>query len=68
MKSSWVPSPKVTPTSVTITQPHGVQVRGDKSNIKKMIVHKKSIMPEGLLASLKPQDVADLLEFVVTAP
>lgn len=55
-----------TPTAITMKQPHGEQMQIMKTNIKKMTAHKESMMPEGLEASLKAQDVADLLEYVVT--
>jgi putative membrane-bound dehydrogenase-like protein len=53
-------------TSVTLRQAFGVENSVLRSNIRRIQSQNQSIMPEGLEASLSPQDLADLLEFIVT--
>jgi len=57
-----------TATSVTIRQAYGKENIINRSNIKKMQSQGQSLMPEGLEAGLKPQDLADLIEYIETAP
>jgi len=57
-----------TPTSVTIRQPFGKDSVVLRSDVRRLVSQKLSLMPEGLEEGLKPQDLADLLEFVFTAP
>jgi putative heme-binding domain-containing protein len=56
-----------TATSVTLRQPGGNEIVLLRSNIKKIQSQGRSVMPEGLQANLKPQDFADLLEYLMTA-
>ena len=55
-----------TATSVTIKQAYGKEDTIARANIKKMQSQNQSLMPEGLEAGLKPQDIADLLEYIST--
>jgi putative membrane-bound dehydrogenase-like protein len=57
-----------TATSVTIRQAYGKENVINRSDIKKMQSQGQSLMPEGLEAGLKPQDLADLIEYIETAP
>jgi putative heme-binding domain-containing protein len=57
-----------TATTVTIRQAYGKENIINRSNIKKMQSQGQSLMPEGLEAGLKPQDLADLMEYIETAP
>jgi putative membrane-bound dehydrogenase-like protein len=57
-----------TATTVTIRQAYGKENIINRSNIKKMQSQGQSLMPEGLEAGLKPQDLADLIEYIETAP
>ncbi|MBM3836720.1 MAG: c-type cytochrome [Verrucomicrobia bacterium] len=52
-------------TSVTLRQAFGVETSVLRSNIRRIQSQNQSIMPEGLEASLAPQNLADLLEFMV---
>jgi putative membrane-bound dehydrogenase-like protein len=54
--------------SVTVRQPLGVEAVVPRSQIAKMQASKLSLMPEGLEEGLTSQDLADLMEFVFTAP
>jgi putative heme-binding domain-containing protein len=54
-------------TSVIVKQAYGKEDTILRSGIKKMHSQQQSLMPEGLEAGLKPQDMADLLEYVSTA-
>ncbi|MDB6024603.1 MAG: Neutral/alkaline non-lysosomal ceramidase, partial [Verrucomicrobiales bacterium] len=56
-----------TATSVTVRQAYGKEDVVLRSNIKQIKNQNQSLMPEGLEAGLKPQEVADLLEYVSTA-
>ena len=53
-------------TSVTLKQANGGEVVVLRSNIARMQSQGQSAMPEGLEAGLSHQDVADLLEFLMT--
>jgi putative heme-binding domain-containing protein len=53
-----------TPAGITLRQPYARETVVPRDRIKRMSSEKKSLMPEGLEAGLKQQDVADLLEFV----
>jgi len=57
-----------TATTVTIRQAYGKENIINRPDIKKMQSQGQSLMPEGLEAGLKPQDLADLIEYVETAP
>jgi putative heme-binding domain-containing protein len=54
-------------TSVMVRQAYGKEDTILRANIKKMQSQNQSLMPEGLETGLKPQDLADLLEYVATA-
>jgi putative membrane-bound dehydrogenase-like protein len=56
-----------TPASITVTQAYGAQTRLPRASIVTMKSLGRSMMPEGLEASLSRQDVADLLEYILTA-
>jgi putative membrane-bound dehydrogenase-like protein len=55
-----------TATSVTVRQPFGMDTVVLRSDVKRIESQQLSLMPEGLEEGLKPQDLADLLEFVFT--
>jgi putative membrane-bound dehydrogenase-like protein len=55
-----------TATSVTVRQPFGKDTVMLRSDVKRIESQQLSLMPEGLEEGLKPQDLADLLEFVFT--
>ena len=55
-----------TPASVTLRQDNGVETVVLRSNLAWMRSQGQSAMPEGLEAGLRPQDLADLLEFIVS--
>jgi putative heme-binding domain-containing protein len=44
----------------------GMQLTLDRSNIKSMKTAGLSMMPEGLEEGIKPQDLADLMEFIMS--
>ena len=54
-------------TSVTMRQAYGKENTIPRTKITKMRSQNNSLMPEGLETGLKPQDIADLLEYVVSA-
>jgi len=56
-----------TATSVTSRQPFGKEAVVLRSDIKQIESQRLSLMPEGIEQGMKPQDMADLLEFVFTA-
>ncbi len=56
-----------TATSVTLRQAYSKEDVIPRANIAKMQSQGNSLMPEGLEAGLKPQDLADLLEYIETA-
>ena len=53
-----------TPESITLRQPLGVEENIPRSNIKSLTASEHSLMPPGLEATMKPQDLADLLSFL----
>lgn len=55
-------------TSVTLRQAYGRQDVIPRTNIAKLHSQGQSVMPEGLEAGLTPQAMADLLEYISTAP
>ncbi|PYI85996.1 MAG: hypothetical protein DME26_09805 [Verrucomicrobia bacterium] len=55
-----------TGTSLTLRQPNGVEQIVLRSNITRTQSQGQSAMPEGLEAGLSHQDLADLLEFLMT--
>ncbi|MBI4663354.1 MAG: c-type cytochrome [Verrucomicrobia bacterium] len=55
-------------TSVTLRRAFGEESTILRSDIRRIQSQRLSIMPEELEAALTPQDVADLLEFIVTEP
>lgn len=57
-----------TATTVTIRQAYGKENAINRSNIQKMQSQGQSLMPEGLEAGLKPQDLANLMEYIEKAP
>jgi putative membrane-bound dehydrogenase-like protein len=57
-----------TATTVTIRQAYGKENIIHRPDIKKMQSQGQSLMPEGLEAGLKPQDLADLMEYIEKAP
>ena len=57
-----------TPSDVTLRMASGQTVTLPRTKVKGMKSSGQSLMPEGLGAGLTQQAVADLLEFVLTAP
>lgn len=55
------------PNNVTLRMAFGQETTVARSNILKMNSNGQSLMPEGLEAGLTPQDLANLLEFIVMA-
>ncbi len=53
-----------TATSITLHQAFGKESVILRSQIKKLKSQEQSLMPEGLEAGLKPQDLADLLDYI----
>ncbi len=53
-----------TPESITLLQTLGVEENILRSNIKSLTASEHSLMPSGLEATMKPQDLADLLSFL----
>jgi putative heme-binding domain-containing protein len=53
-----------TAASITLRQAYGTETVVLRNNIKKLKNQGQSLMPEGLEDGLKPQDLADLLEFI----
>ena len=53
-----------TATSVTVRQPFGKDTVVLRSDVKRIESQQLSLMPEGLEEGLKPQDMADLMEFI----
>jgi putative membrane-bound dehydrogenase-like protein len=54
-----------TAAGVTIRQAGGVETTLLRANLVSLQSQGKSLMPEGLEAGLSPQDLADLMEFIV---
>jgi putative membrane-bound dehydrogenase-like protein len=57
-----------TPSDVTLRMASGQNLTLPRSKVKGMKSSGQSLMPENLAAGLTPQAMADLLEFVLTAP
>ena len=57
-----------TAMTLTIRQAYGKENIINRSDIKKMQSQGQSLMPEGLEAGLKPQDLSDLMEYIEKAP
>ena len=57
-----------TPSHVTLRMAGGQSVTLPRTKVKGMKSSGQSLMPENLAAGLTPQAMADLLEFVLTAP
>lgn len=57
-----------TATQVTLRQAYGRDTVVPRTNMAAMQSYGKSLMPDGLEEGLTPQDLADLLEFIGTAP
>ncbi len=53
------------PQTVTIKMPNGATEQIPRSSIAVLKSSEKSMMPEGVEIGMKPQDMADLLEFIV---
>jgi putative heme-binding domain-containing protein len=53
-----------TPESITLRQPLGVEENIPRANIASLTASEHSLMPAGLEATMKPQDLADLLSFL----
>ena len=53
-----------TAESITLRQPLGVEENIPRANIKTLTASEHSLMPPGLEATMKPQDLADLLSFL----
>ena len=51
--------------TMTLRQPNGVDVVVPRTNIESEQVQAWSLMPEGLENGLSPQDLADLLEYIL---
>lgn len=56
------------PASITVRQPQGDQTVIMRTDLKSMKANSQSLMPEGLEAAITPQDLADLLEYVLRSP
>ena len=57
-----------TPANVTLRMASGQEVTLPRTKVKGMKSSGQSLMPENLTAGLTPQALADLIEFVLTAP
>ncbi|HEY2588509.1 MAG TPA: PVC-type heme-binding CxxCH protein [Tepidisphaeraceae bacterium] len=57
-----------TASGVTVRQPFGKDTTVLRADIKRIESQHISLMPEGVEEGMKPQDMADLLEFIFTAP
>jgi putative membrane-bound dehydrogenase-like protein len=56
------------PATIALGQPNGVQVVLPRANVRSVQSQAWSLMPTGLEEGLSPQDMADLLEYVMTVP
>ena len=56
-----------TPNSVTLRMAFGQETTVTRANVKKLESGGQSLMPEGLEANLTPEDLANLLEFIIMA-
>jgi putative heme-binding domain-containing protein len=54
-----------TAAAVTLRQPGGIRKTIARASITSLKSQERSLMPEGLEAGLSPQEIADLLEFVI---
>lgn len=54
--------------AVTLKLQSGETMRVEREKIVRLRAGDRSLMPEGLEEGLKPQDMADLLEFLVRPP
>lgn len=57
-----------TPGGIIVRQPFGRETPLQRSDIKRLVSQKISLMPEGLQQGMSNADFADLLEYVFTAP
>ncbi|MBI5802390.1 MAG: c-type cytochrome [Verrucomicrobia bacterium] len=57
-----------TPSNVTLRMASGQEVTIPRTKVKGMKSSGQSLMPENLTAGLTPSAMADLLEFIMTAP
>ncbi|HEV8290510.1 MAG TPA: c-type cytochrome, partial [Tepidisphaeraceae bacterium] len=55
-----------TASSITLRQAYGLETVVLRNNIKKLKNQGQSLMPEGLEDGLKPQNIADLVEFITS--
>jgi putative membrane-bound dehydrogenase-like protein len=55
-------------TTLTLRQPGGVAMVLPRANVPYLLAQPWSLMPTGLEAGLAPQDMADLLEYIMTPP
>jgi putative heme-binding domain-containing protein len=55
-------------SAVTVRRQDGKEEVLLRSQIEEMTASSQSLMPEGLEKDLKPQDLADLIAFLVSAP
>ena len=55
-------------TTLTLLQPDGIAIVLPRANVPYLQRQTWSLMPVGLEAGLAPQDMADLLEYIMTAP
>ena len=53
-----------TPNSLTLRNTGGTDETILRSDIKELVSWRLSLMPEGLEATLKPQDMADLIAYI----
>ena len=56
------------PTTITLGQPIGVRIVLSRGNVRSSLAQPWSFMPAGLEEGLSAQDMADLLEYVMTVP
>ena len=56
------------PATFTLRQPGGLATVWALESVRTMETQPWSLMPEGLEQGMEPQDMADLLEYIVTAP
>ena len=56
-----------TAASVSVRQANGIETVVLRANLARIQSQGQSAMPEGLEAGLRPQEMADLLEFIATA-
>jgi putative membrane-bound dehydrogenase-like protein len=56
------------PTAITLRQPGGLSLVWPRLNIQSIELQTWSLMPEGLEQGMAPQNMADLLEYLMTVP